>query len=452
MPDDDIGRIIINLLIVFVFVLVNAFFSATEIAVITLNDNKIKRMAEDGHRGAKRVMRFIENPGSFLATIQVGVTFAGFLSSAFAADKFTDLLYGAIDPAGKFESFLRPASMVAITFILSYFSLVLGELVPKRVAQRYPDKVSFLSASVVRGFGLVMKPFVKLLTLSTNGVLRLMGIDPNDNNRNVTEEEIRMMVDVGSESGSIEDEEKLMIKNVFEFNDKEASEIMTHRKKIVSLPLDADIEEVMKIATEERFTRIPVYRENIDDIVGILHIKDLLAYSSCPEKKGEFSLQALIRRPLVAHENKKISSLFREMKKGGLQMAVIVDEYGGTMGIATIEDVIEEIVGNITDEFDKEEQELVLLPDGDYMVLGDMTLNDLENAVGIDLPDEDYDTIAGLAIQLLDRIPNKGENPEVQYKNMIIRVEQVQDKWISKLRLHILPDEEEERDEDSDED
>ncbi|MBN1775150.1 MAG: HlyC/CorC family transporter [Clostridiales bacterium] len=451
MPDDDIGRIIINLLIVFVFVLVNAFFSATEIAVISLNDNKIKRMAEEGHKGAKRVMRFIDNPGSFLATIQVGVTFAGFLSSAFAADKFTDLLYGAIDPAGKFESFLRPTSMVVITLILSYFSLVLGELVPKRVAQRYPDKVSFLSASVVRGFGLIMKPFVKLLTLSTNAVLRVMGIDPHANNRNVTEEEIRMMVDVGSESGSIEDDEKLMIKNVFEFNDKEASEIMTHRRKIVSLPIDADIEEVMKIATEERFTRIPVYRENIDDIVGILHIKDLLAYSSCPDKRGDFSLQELIRRPLVAHENKKISSLFREMKKGGLQMAVIVDEYGGTMGIATIEDVIEEIVGNITDEFDKEEQELVLLPDGDYMVLGDMTLNDLENAVGIDLPDEDYDTIAGLAIQLLDRIPNKGENPEVQYKNIIIRVEQVQDKWISKLRLHILPEEEEIREEDNDE-
>jgi len=447
VPDDDIGRIIVDLIIVFIFVLINAFFSATEMAVITLNDNKIRKMSEEGHRGARRVLRFIENPGSFLATIQVGVTLAGFLSSAFAADKFTDLLHKTLDPTGRYESILRPGSMVVITIILSYFSLVLGELVPKRVAQKYPDRVAFFSASIVKAFGVLMKPFVKLLTFSTNGVLRMMRIDPNANDRNVTEEEIRMMVDVGSESGSIEDEEKQMIKNVFEFNDKEASEIMTHRRKIVSLSIEADIDEVMTIAANEQFTRIPVYRETIDDIVGILHIKDLLSFSSCPDRRGDFSLEKLIRRPLVVHENKKISSLFHEMKKGGMQMAVIVDEYGGTMGIATIEDVIEEIVGNITDEFDKEEQELVLLPDGDYLVSGDMTLNDLENAIDIDLPDEDYDTIAGLAIQLLDRIPADGETPEVQYKNLMIRVEQVQDKWISKLRLRILPEEERNEDE-----
>jgi putative hemolysin len=451
VPDDDIGRIIIDLIIVFIFVLINAFFSATEMAVITLNDNKIKRMAEDGHRSARRVLRFIENPGSFLATIQVGVTMAGFLSSAFAADKFTDLLYGAIDKAGKYESFLRPTSMIVITVVLAYFSLVLGELVPKRIAQKYPERVAFVSASIVKTFGFLMKPFVKLLTLSTNAVLRLFGIDPNANDKNVTEEEIRMMVDVGSESGSIEDEEKQMIQNVFEFNDKEASEIMTHRRKIVSLPVDASIDEVMKVATEEQFTRIPVYRDTIDDIVGVLHIKDLLAYSSCPDKREAFSLQKLLRRPLVVHENKKLSSLFREMKKGGIQMAVVVDEYGGTMGIATIEDMIEEIVGNITDEFDKAEPQLTLLPDGDYIVSGDMTLNDLEIAVGIDLPDEDYDTIAGLAIQLLDRIPNDGETPEVAYKNIIIRVEKVEDKWISKLRLHILPPQEEPEEEEKNE-
>lgn len=440
MPDTDIGRIIIDLIIVFVFVLINAFFSATEMAVITLNDNKIRKMAEDGHRGAKRVLRFIENPGAFLATIQVGVTLAGFLSSAFAADKFTDLIYGVFDPAGKYESILRPVSMVIITVVLSYFALVLGELVPKRVAQRYPDRVSFVSATIVNVFGLLMRPFVKLLTLSTNAVLRLFGIDPNANDKNVTEEEIRMMVDVGSESGSIEDEEKQMIENVFEFNDKEASEIMTHRKKLVSLPIDANFDEVMQIATEEQFTRIPVYRDTIDEIVGVLHIKDLLSYAADPGKRGEFSLEKLIRRPLVVHENKKLSSLFHEMKKGGMQMAVVVDEYGGTMGIATIEDMIEEIVGNITDEFDKNEPQLTLLPDGDYMVLGDMTLNDLEIAIDIDLPDEDYDTIAGLVINLLDRIPDDGEKPEVRYKNMDIRVEQVQDKWISKLRLHIIPE------------
>lgn len=438
MPDDTIGRILLDLIVVFIFVLINAFFSATEMAVITLNDNKVRKMAEEGHRGARGVLRFIEGPGTFLATIQVGVTLAGFLSSAFAADKFSDRLTMAIDPQGN-VSFLRTASMVLITVVLSYFSLVLGELVPKRVAQRYPEKVAFGSATIVKAFGILLTPFVKLLTISTNGILRLFGIDPNAHDRNVTEEEIRMMVDVGSESGSIEDEEKQMIENIFEFNDKEVSEIMTHRKKIVSLPIDATFNDVMDIATNEKYTRIPVYKDTIDEIVGILHIKDLLGYSLCSERNGEFSLKKLLRRPLVVHETKKLSSLFREMKKGSMQMAVIVDEYGGTMGIATIEDMLEEIVGNITDEFDEEEQQILLLPDGDYIVSGDTTLNDLQIAIGIDLPDEDYDTIAGFTIQLLDRIPKVGESPEVSYKNISIKVEQIEGKWISKLRIHILP-------------
>lgn len=441
VPDDSIGRIVIDLLIVFIFVLINAFFSATEMAVISLNDNKIRKMSEEGNRNARRVLKFIENPGIFLATIQVGVTLAGFLSSAFAADKFADRLAMAVDAAGRYP-FIRTGSMVLITLILSYFSLVLGELFPKRVAQKYPERVSFFAASIVQGFGFVLKPFVKFLTFSTNTLLKLIGIDPNSNDKNVTEEEIRMMVDVGSESGSIEDEEKQMIQNIFEFNDKEVSEIMTHRRKIVSLPCDADFDEVMRIAKEEKYTRIPVYRDTIDDIVGILHIKDLLGFSMCSERSEEFNLASLLRKPLVVHETKKISSLFREMKKGSMQMAIVVDEYGGTMGLATIEDMLEEIVGNITDEFDEEEPQFMLLPNGDYMVSGDMTLNDLENAIGIDLPDEDYDTIAGFTIQLLDRIPVKGENPIAIYKNIQIKVEQVQDKWISKLRLTIMPEEE----------
>ena len=238
MPDDSLGRIFIDLGIVFIFVLINAFFSATEMAVISLNDNKIRKMSDEGHGGARRVLGFIDNPSGFFATIQVGVTLAGFLSSALAADKFTSRLTGVLDPDGRF-AIIRTLSMIAITVILSYFSLVLGELVPKRVAQRYPDKVSFWSATIVHGFGIILTPFVKLLTWSTNAVLRLMGIDPNAKSRQVTEEEIRMMVDVGSEAGSIEDEEKRMIQNIFEFNDKEVSVIMTHRKQIVSLSIDA---------------------------------------------------------------------------------------------------------------------------------------------------------------------------------------------------------------------
>ena len=446
MPEDSIGRIILDLVIVFIFILINAFFSAAEMAVISLNDAKIKKQAEDGDKKSKRVLRFIENPASFLATIQVGVTLAGFLASAFAANRFTGRLTAWLDPDGKY-SFLGTVCTVIVTLILSYFSLVLGELVPKRIAQNNAEKLAFRSSSIVRTFGTIMKPFVRFLTISTNAVLRLLHIDPEVKETNVTEEEIRMLVDVGSEEGSIEDSEKQMIQNIFEFNDKDVAEIMTHRKQVVALPIDSTYEEVMDVATNEKYTRIPVYKETIDEIVGILHIKDLLGVSN---EDGGFSLEKIMRPPLFVHETKKISDLFHEMKKGKMQLAVIVDEYGGTMGIATIEDMLEEIVGNITDEFDEEEQELLKMNDGGFLVRGDMTLSDLEEAIGVDLVSEDYDTIAGLTLSLLDRVPDHDETPEVQYKNLKIKVIQVEENWISKLLLHVIPeepDEEEKEDE-----
>jgi len=428
---------VLALLLVIFLILVNAFFSGTEMAVITLNDAKIRKMAEEGHKRAKKVVRFLDKPSNFLATIQVGVTFAGFLSSAFAAASFADKAALLFDPDSKY-SWMVPLCTVVITLILSYFSLIFGELVPKRIAQKYPEKWAFASAGLVGFFGVIAKPFVAFLTLSTNTVLKLLRIDPEANDKEVTEEEIMMMVDVGSETGNIEDSEKEMIENIFEFNDKEVSEIMTHRKKIVSLSVDAPFEEVMKVAREERYTRIPVYGENIDDIEGILHIKDLIGIEPPTEEKP-FDLRKLIREPLIVHETRKISSLFAEMKTCGMQMAVIVDEYGGTMGICTIEDMLEEIVGNITDEFDDEEQNLIKLSNGDYIVAGDTTLSDLEDILDMELDAEEYDTIAGLVIQLLDRVPEEREHPTVTYKNINIKVLHIEDRWISKVMIHKVP-------------
>ena len=431
---------VLGLILVFFFILVNAFFSGTEMAVITLNDAKMHKMAEEGHKKAKRIVKFIDSPGVFLATIQVGVTLAGFLSSAFAASSFANRLALLCDPDGKF-AWMPTLWTVVITVVLSYFSLVLGELVPKRIAQTYPEKWAFASAGVVRFFALVLRPFVWFLTASTNAILRLFKIDPDTNDKSVTEEEIRMMVDVGSESGNIEDSEKEMIENVFEFNDKEISEIMTHRKKIVSLPITADYDEVMKIATSEKYTRIPVYRDTIDDIVGILHIKDLLGIPA-PTPERPFVLSKIIREPLVVHETRKISSLFGEMKNAGMQMAVIVDEYGGTMGIATMEDMLEELVGSITDEFDDEAEALVRLSNGDYIVQGDMTLSDLEDVLDIELTDDEYDTIAGLVLSQLDRVPEETEKPTVKYKNLDIKVLKVEENAIAKVMIHINPENE----------
>ncbi|MCQ2503387.1 MAG: hemolysin family protein [Saccharofermentans sp.] len=447
-------KTVFDILLVFFFILINAFFSGTEMAVISLNDAKMRKLAEDGDKKARRVLKFLDNPGSFLATIQVGVTLAGFLSSAFAANSFASKLALLTDP-DSVHAWVEPLWTVVITIVLSYFSLVLGELVPKRIAQSNPEKWAFGVAGIVKFIGAVLKPFVWFLTKSTNLILKIFRIDPNKTDKSITEEEIRMMVDVGSESGNIEDTEKEMIENVFEFNDKEVSEIMTHRKKIVSLPITAGYDEVMRVARDEKFTRIPVYQDNIDDIIGILHIKDLIGLTPPTEEKP-FKLAKYIREPLIVHETRKISSLFGEMKTCRMQMAVIVDEYGGTMGIATIEDMLEELVGNITDEFDDESDELVKLSNGDYIVRGDMTLSDLEDVLEIELTDDEYDTIAGLIISQLDRVPEESEKPTVNYKNLRIKVLKVEENAIAKVLIHANPvvkpsledeDEEDSRDE-----
>jgi len=441
------SKTIADLLVVLFFILVNAFFSGTEMAVVSLNDTKMRKLAEDGDKNAKRMLKFLDNPGTFLATIQVGVTLAGFLSSAFAASNFAGKLALLVDPSGT-KSWPEPLFTVLITVVLAYFSLIFGELVPKRIAQNNPERWAYRSYKIVRGFGLITKPFVKFLTASTNVVLRLFRIDPNDNDKEVTEEEIRMMVDVGSESGNIEDTEREMIDNVFEFNDKEVSEVMTHRKKIVALPDDASYQDALKIATEERFSRIPVYSGTIDNIIGILHIKDLLGVN-----EATYDLSEIMRDPLIAPESRKISLLFNEMKKGGLQMAVVVDEYGGTMGICTIEDILEELVGSITDEFDEEEKlNLIKLSNGDLIVSGDTTLSDLEGILDVEFEEDDYDTIAGLVIQNLDRVPERGEKPIVTYKNLSIKVLHVEDRWISKVLIHILEQEPSSDEEKTDED
>ncbi len=432
------GDLIFDLLVVIFFVLVNAFFSGTEMAVISLNDTKMRKLAEDGDKNASRILVFLNNPGTFLATIQVGVTLAGFLSSAFAANNFAGRLALIVDP-DSIRKWPVPVFTVLITIVLAYFSLVLGELVPKRIAQKNPEKWAFRAYGVVRAFGIITNPFVKFLTASTNLMLRLFKIDPNEKDKEVTEEEIRMMVDVGSESGNIEDTEREMIDNVFEFNDTEVSEVMTHRKKIVAIPDDASYEDALKVATGERFSRIPIYSGTIDNIIGILHIKDLLGV-----REDTYDLSELMRDPLIVHEGRKISSLFSEMKKGGIQMAVIVDEYGGTMGICTIEDMLEELVGSITDEFDDEErQNLIRLSNGDLIVAGDTTLSDLEDLIDIEFDEDEYDTIAGLVIQNLDRVPEDREKPIITYKNLSIKVLHVEDRWISKVLIHVLPEVEE---------
>ncbi|MDD2374309.1 MAG: hemolysin family protein [Eubacteriales bacterium] len=430
----------LDFLIVFLLIALYAFFSGAELAIISLNDSKIRNQADEGDPIAKSLRRLIDEPGNFLATIRVSVTFAGFFAVAYSSFRFTEVIYSALRLQGGGYKFLI---VVALVVIMAYLIQVFGEMLPKRIAQAHPEKFARGVAGIIRFVSIILKPFVIMLTATTNLFLRLAGIDPNQTDKTVTEEEIRMMVDVGRESGNIHDEERVLIENVFDFNDKAVSEIMTHRTNLVSLDADADYAEVLEVAVREKYTRIPVYEDNIDNIIGILHIKDLL-YHAVEGLKQPFSLRNMIREPYIVPESKTIDVLFREMQRDHAQLAVVIDEYGGTAGIVTIEDLVEEIFGSIQDEYDEEELDIVRKDENTLVISGLTPLDEVSEAVGIDFPDDEYDTIAGLVLSLLGRIPEENEYPEVTYSNLKIKVLGMDEKRVSLVELVVQPEETEE--------
>lgn len=433
-----------DIAVLIVFILIHAFFSASEIAVITLNDAQIRNEAEEGDRQATLLLRLINEPSQFLATTQIGGILAGFLAAAYAAVRLTDRVFLLLSQA---QDWLRPLIIILLTLLLAFFIFVFGEQVPRRLAQHKPERFARLIAGPILFSGMLLRPFVWLSTGLTNLILRLFRIDPTQVSRHVTEEEIRMMVDVGRESGAIHAEEKEMIENIFEFNDKDVSEIMTHRTNVVALDVEADFSEVLEAAVHEKYTRIPVYEDNLDNIVGVLHIKDLL-YHAAEGLKQPFSLRHMIRPPYFVPESKQIDGLFREMQRDRIQMAIVIDEYGGTAGIVTIEDLLEEIVGNLQDEYDEEEQEIIDRGNHTYIVVGTAPLHEVAEAVNMEFPDDDYDTIAGFVISLLGRIPEENELPEVQYDRLVINVLEMDERRVSRVQLRLLPDDEPEGDQD----
>jgi putative hemolysin len=429
-------ELIMEVFILIVLILINAFFAASEIALISLNDNKIRNMADEGHKKAKMLYSLMKEPSRFLATIQIGITLAGFLASAFAAESFAEHLAAWIYSFGVPipEATLETISVVVITLVLSYFTLVFGELVPKRLAMKKAEAISMLAARPLTILSKVTAPFVRLLTLSTNLIVRLFGVDPNSNDEEVTEEEILMMVDVGKERGAIQENEKMMIHNIFDFNNKVVSDIMTHRIHIVGIPNDASLTEVIHIINEEKYTRFPVYRERIDDIVGILHVKDMMMYlNNCDE--SSFELKKLLRKPYHVPVSRRTDELFRDLQKHKVHMAVVIDEYGGTAGIVTSEDLLEEIVGNIFDEYDEEVKDIIKVDDHTYNINGFVSLDDMEHMLDIGLPVEDYETISGFVIGQLGRLPAENDKPRIEFNGYLFQVEEANSKRITKVKV-----------------
>ena len=421
-----------QLVVLVVLIGINAFFAATEIAFISINDAKISKQANEGDKKAKQIKKMLQDPSRFLATIQIGITLAGFLSSAFASDAFASKLAPVLDklfPLG--IAFWNPVSIIIVTLILSYFSLVFGELVPKRLAMKYSSKVAGAAVGFIRVLAVIASPFVKFLTFSTNTISKLFGVSENEEEI-VTEEDIRDMVDAGEEDGTIEEQEKEMINNVFEFNDKVASEVMKHRTEVFGMEINSDVGEMLDKLDEYKYSRVPIYEDTIDNIKGVLYVKDLFKYIRSNKK---IKVKDMLRKAYFVSENKPINQVFKELQVNKVQLAIVVDEYGGTAGIITMEDIIEELVGNILDEYDDDEIEYEILDDNTFRINGNMSIHDFEKIVKITIPEGDYDTISGYLIDQLGRIPKDKEKPVIETENATYKIEKYKDQRIYLIKV-----------------
>ena len=422
-----------QIIILIILIALNAFFAASEIAYISLNDAKIEKQAKEGNKKAIQIQKMLKTPSKFLATIQIGITLAGFLSSAFASDTFADILAPMLNNLIPVISIgvWRSISIIIITIILSFFTLVFGELVPKRLAMKNYEKISFATIGIIRGISIVTAPFVKLLTWVTNGISKIFGVGENEE-ETVTEEEIKMMIDQGEEKGTIKEEEKELINNVFELNDITVSEIMTHRKDIFAVDINISKEELIEELSQEeyRYSRIPVYDETIDEIKGIIYVKDILKNMN----KKSFKVKNIIKDAYFISQNRLINEVFKELQKNKKQLAIILDEYGGTAGIVTMEDILEELVGDIYDEYDKEELEYEKIDENTYILSGSMTIYDVNKLLDAKIPDGDYDTISGFLQEKLGRIPEDEETPIIDTEKVTYKIEEYEDKRILKVK------------------
>ncbi len=428
------GDLWTQIFVIFFLIGINAFFAASEMAIVSVRQSRIKPLVDEGNKAAVLVSRFLEEPSKLLATIQIGITFAGFLASAIGAQTLSGRL-AAFLMRSNISWLSGPAvwiSTLFVTGIIALFTLVIGELVPKRMALAQSDKIALKVAGPINFLSKLTFPAVRFLAFSTNLVVKLMGGPAKADGDQITEEEIRLMINVGEEKGIFQETETEMINSIFEFDDTVVKEVMTPRIDIVALSLDATREEVLDVIINENFSRIPVYEGSIDNIIGILYVKDLFAIIKT-DIEWEVSLKEIIRPAQFVPEYKKIDELFKEMQKSKTHIAVVIDEYGGTAGIITIEDLLEEIVGNIFDEYDEEVFDFEKIDDNTYIVSGMLDMDEINDLLDTEIPDDEFDTISGMILSHSGKMPEVGY--EVIIDNIYFRIEEVDDKRISKIRV-----------------
>ena len=432
--DPEPMSLVSQFILILVLTLLNAFFASAEMAIVSVNRNRIKMLADDGNKKASLLVDLLEEPNKFLSTIQVGITLAGFFSSASAATGISEVIGASLSQLG--IPYAQSISLVVITIILSYFTLVFGELVPKRIALQKSEQMAMLSVRPIVFVSKFAKPFVKLLSLSTNLLLRVIGMSDTDLEEKVSREEIKSLVDAGEEYGVINQIEKEMINSIFDFDDKLAKEVMTPRTEVymINSKLPLSIEELL----EENYSRIPVYEGDMDNIIGNLYLKDFFheAYQVGFEN---VDIKKLLHRPYFVPECKNIDQLFKELQKSKNHLAVLIDEYGGFSGIVTIEDLIEEVMGDINDEYDDDDPVIRKIDNDTYIVNGLISIKELNDKLQLNLDEEteDYDTLGGFLINQIDYIPSETEECMVEYENLVFKIECVKDKRIEMVKIHI---------------
>jgi putative hemolysin len=437
MDPDPESNYLFQILLLLILIIINAFFAMAEMATVSANRNTIRTKAADGKKSAVLLLDLIEKPNKFLSTIQVCITLAGFLQSAVAATAMADDLGGFINRIFHISSG-NGIAVVIITFILSFFNLVLGELTPKRIALQYSDKIAMFTAYPVWFVSKIAAPFIFLLSATVSLILRLFGINKETIDEIYSEEEIKSHLDVGIETGLIDETGKEMISSVFEFDDKLAYEIMTPRTDIFMLSINDKVEEYVDELLKSRFSRIPYYNKDSDDIVGVLYMKDFIIQA----KKVGFNrvnVQNLLQKPFFVPESKNINELFNEMQETKKHMSFLIDEYGGVSGIVTTEDIVEEIMGAIDDEYDDAEPKMDKLNDGSYVIDGNYYLDDLNDELSIDLQSDDYETIGGFLMNEIGEIPDDDSTVQqvVEIENLKFTIESWKERRIDRVILEI---------------
>ncbi len=425
-----------QLLLQLILILLNAFFAATEIAVISLNEKKVKARADDGDKKARKMLKMIEEPTRFLSTIQIGITLAGFLGSAFAADNFAERLSGFIVKTFNISAAQTGAvntiSVIVITLILSFFTLVLGELVPKRVAMKHKEKLADAVCGIISGLAVALKPFIGLLTVSTNCVLRLFGIDPHEKDEPVSEEDIVLMLDAGADEGSLDQNDIEYIKNVFKLDNMTAEDVMTPRRSMVLIEQNTSNEEILEIIEDEGYSRIPVYADTTDNIIGILHARDFLLKHTQPD----FKLEDAMFQPVFVPETAHLNILIKDMQKEHNHIVIVINEYGETAGIVTMEDILEEIVGEIWDEGDEPIENIIKLDENTYRVLCSTFIEDFFDFFDLEPNDEtEATTVNGWLTELIGSIPEQGHS--LDYENLTITVSKADDLMAHEITVKV---------------